>query len=465
MAPAPPSPAPAAHPPVEAHRSLRRRLLLGGAVSLSLALGVAGLGLSQLFQDHLRRNFERELSHHLDQLAATVELGADGLPRLTRPLSDPRFLRPLSGLYWQISSEGVVRLRSRSLWDAVLPLPPDELVDGTLHSHRLEGPDHGRLTALERSVELPEAPRRLRLVVAESMADLEQAGHSFDRTLLVSLSLLTLVLTLAAAVQVWIGLRPLGRLRQQLAEIRAGRRKRFGGTVPTELKPLVDDLNALLGHSEEVVERARVQAGNLAHALKTGLAVIGNDVDQIAARAEAEPVARMRERLDDMRRQLEHHLGRARAAAARSLPGWRTAVAPVVGALSRTLARLHAGRELRFQAELAPGLEFAGEREDLEEILGNLMDNACKWAATTVRVSGAHAEGVLVLTVADDGPGLPPGAAEALAARGTRLDLTVPGSGLGLGIVRDLCQLYGGSLSLERADLGGLAAVVRLPRA
>ncbi|MFN3075694.1 MAG: sensor histidine kinase [Alphaproteobacteria bacterium] len=439
--------------------SLRFRLLVGGAVSVLLALTIAGLLLSGLFETQLRRRFDRELSNHVDQLAANLDASGSGQVTLARPLSDPRFLRPLSGLYWQVATESQPLLRSRSLWDAELRLPPDALTDGDEHRHIAPGPDGIPLVVLERSVRLPGRDAWVRLAVAESQASLDQVQHEFDRTLALSLATLVLVLTLAAAIQVSIGLRPLERLRAELAEIRSGKRRSFDTAMPAEVRPLVEDLNHLLVHGEEVVTRARVQAGNLAHALKTGLAVIANDLDGREA-----PL--VRERLDGMLRSVNHHLSRARAAAASGIPGWRTEMAEVVTALQRTLLSLYAERGLRIETHVEKDLVFAGEREDLEEMLGNLMDNACKWAASRVVVrAGTVGDGRLVLTVEDDGPGMPEGAETRLLTRGVRLDETVPGSGLGLGIVRDLCLLYGGELSLGRSGSGGVKVELTLRQA
>ena len=446
---------------MKAGYSLRFRLLAAAAVSIALALAVAGVVLSGLFEAHLRERLDHELAGHLDQLAANLGLDDRQRPVLERPLSDPGFQRPLSGLYWQVLVEGNATLRSRSLWDMVLVLPRDILADGDLHRHETIGPGGSQVIVVERSVQLPGAASRFRLAAAESRLVLDQARAEFDGMLVLALGMLTLFLTLAAAIQVTIGLRPLARLRTELAEIRANQRESFDAAVPIEVQPLVDDLNHLIAHSAEVVERARVQAGNLAHALKTGLAVIGNELaglNEVTAR-------RFRYRLDDMLRHINHHLGRARAAGAGGLPGWRTEVAPTVAALTRTLTNLHGEKELSFKTNCDPNLIFSGEKEDLEEILGNLLDNACKWAADQVMISAHRADqGSLInLIIEDNGPGLPVGAEETIIRRGVRLDETIPGSGLGLGIVSDLCELYGGTLEFAKSSFGGLKVIVTLP--
>ncbi|NUB35267.1 sensor histidine kinase [Azospirillum brasilense] len=436
--------------------SLRFRLLAGAAVWIALALALAGLVLSGLFRDHVARRFEAELTNHLDQLAALTELGADGAPVLRQPLSDPRFRRPLSGLYWQVGPGDAPALRSRSLWDEALALPPDEVADGDIHRHSVVGPAGRQLSVLERAVTLPNGTAPLRMAVAQDEAELRAVVADFNRVLWLSLGALALALIAAAVVQVSVGLRPLVRLRAELAAVRAGRKKRFGGDSPREVQPLLDDLNALLDHSEEVVVRARLQAGNLAHALKTNLAVLANE-------AEGEAAAR---RVAEMRRHIDHHMARARAAAARGLPGVATPVADSAGALARVLEKLQGGGRVTVAVRVPREHVFAGERADLDEMLGNLLDNAMKWAGSRVEVaSRLEAGGMLAVVVEDDGPGLPANRRDAVLAPGVRLDESTPGSGLGLAVVRDVARLYGGDLRLGDSPLGGLRVELVLPAA
>ncbi|NUB09139.1 sensor histidine kinase [Azospirillum sp. Vi22] len=440
--------------------SLRFRLLAGAAVWIALALALAGLVLSGLFRDHVARRFEAELTNHLDQLAALIELGADGAPLLRQPLSDPRFRRPLSGLYWQVGPGNAPLLRSRSLWDEALALPPDEVADGDIHRHSVVGPAGRHLSVLERAVTLPNGTAPLRMAVAQDEAELRAVVADFNRVLWLSLGALALALIAAAMVQVSVGLRPLVRLRAELAAVRAGRRKRFGGDSPREVQPLLDDLNALLDHSEEVVVRARLQAGNLAHALKTNLAVLANE-------AEGEAAAR---RVAEMRRHIDHHMARARAAAARGLPGVATPVADSAGALARVMEKLQGGvrgsGRVTVTVRVPREHVFAGEREDLDEMLGNLLDNAMTWAGSRVEVaSRLEAGGMLAVGGEDDGPGLPADRRDAVLAPGVRLDESTPGSGLGLAVVRDVARLYGGDLRLGDSPLGGLRVELVLPAA
>lgn len=448
--------------------SLRLRLLLGAAVWIILALVIAGLILAELFARHVEDRFAVELGHHLDQLAASLRIDAAGKPELARPLPDPRFSRPLSGLYWQVAEGGRVVLRSRSLWDQTLAVPTDAADEGRVHAWRIAGPEHQSLYVLERSLLLPEGPESVQAVVAEDLGQLDAAMHSFHRTLALSLAVLAAALIVAAVVQVALGLRPLAWLRDELAEIRSGRRRRFQRPMPSEVQPLIDDLNALLDHAEDVVERARLQAGNLAHGLKTNLAVLANEAERLAgaeARREDAEVARlMLSQVATMRRHIDHHMARARAAASRGLPGATTDVADCASALIRVMRKVHAARDLAISADIPAGLTFAGDRQDLEEMLGNLLDNACKWAKRTVAVTAARESGQLIISVEDDGRGLAPEEFERALSPGARLDESVPGAGLGLGVVRDLVASYDGELILlQSSETGGLRASLHLP--
>ena len=442
--------------------SLRSRLLVGVAISIAVAVGTAGLTLAGLFQDHARGRFLTELGHHLDQLAAGLELGADGQPQLVRPLSDPRFRQPLSGLYWQVEDGKAGSFSSRSLWDRSLAVPADLPGDGELHEHTIVGPRGQSVVVLERTLFLPDALQPIRIIVAEDEQDLEQAVASFNRMLALSLGILAAVLIAAALLQVRLGLRPLQWLQEDLAAVRAGRAKRFLRPMPSEVQPLVDDLNALLEHADEVVERARLQTGNLAHVLKTNLAVLTNEMQRLQHGAPVD-IALLSQQVGAMRRHIDYHMARARAAAARGVPGAGADLGPCAAALARAIRKVHGDRALDLTINIPKGARFAGEDQDLEEMLGNLMDNACKWSRRRVTV-GCQTEGNrLLITIDDDGPGLAADRREQVLAPGVRLDEAVPGSGLGLGVVRDLSRLYGGEIRLGQSPLGGLRAELELP--
>ncbi len=446
--------------------SLALRLFAGAVLWIAAALLAAGFVLTGIFRDHLQDQFTRRVEATLDQLAANLETGPEGKLRLTSPLSAPRFDTPYSGLYWQVeAADGTIRMRSRSLWDKALDLPADTLLDGELHRHRLTGPDGEPVVAYERSVTLPGRDGRLRLAVGENAAVMRRAVADFRTTLTLSLAVLGVGLAAAAALQVAGGLRPLGRLRRDLTAVREGRASRLAGSYPPEIAPLVSDLNAVLDENERIVERARTQAGNLAHGLKTPLAVLGNEAQQLDAGGRTAEAQRLREQLRLMQRHVDYHLARARAAAATQVPGVRTPVAGRLQPLARTMRTIYAERGITVAVDAPPELVFRGEQQDLDEMLGNLLDNACKHAHARVRVQAAAEDGRLVIRVDDDGPGLPPDQRDAVFDRGRRLDEQGSGSGLGLTIVAELAELYGGAIRLTDAPLGGMRAELSLPRA
>lgn len=462
--------------------SLRVRLLIGTLLGVSAALLVAGLVLSNLFREQVARQFQAGLRVHLDQLTASVEPGADGRPVLSAELADARWHKPYSGLYWQVDgldgldgqTQKVVPalLRSRSLWDATLRVPDDVLADGEVHVHDTAGPDGTRLRVMERAVRPAEVAGTVWLLrVAQDTHELDDAVSSFVGVLVVSLGVLAAALMAAAVAQVAVGLAPLRSLQAAVSALRAGRLQRLEGVqgnFPAELQPLVDDFNGVLDQNEQIVLRARTQAGNLAHAIKTPLAVLSN----AAARPDTPPAELARlveEQVAQARRQVNWHLSRARAAAAVGVPGVRTPVANVVGPLVKVMDRVHAGRHLDFDDRTADSpLCFAGEEQDLQEMLGNLLDNACKWAQSSVLVEVTTVDGAttprLQITVEDDGPGIAEALREKVLARGARADEQMPGSGLGLAIVNDLAQLQGGGVCLESSEaLGGLRVRLELP--
>ena len=469
--------------------SLRLRLLAGTLVWVLLTVIVAGWALGRMFTEHVERQFQAELGTHLNQLAANLAIGADGKPALRAVLSDPRFARPYSGLYWQIDvlgaragdgSAGAGRqavLRSRSLWDVVLVVPGDLPADGEVHAHETEGPDGAPLRMIEQVLRPAEQPElALRVIVAANAALVVEPVARFNHILAIALALLAAGLALAALVQVRVGLRPLARLRDGLAAVREGRSTAIDGSFPAEIQPLVAEFNAVLARNAEVVTRARTHAGNLAHAVKTPLAVLANAAEEVAHDAPDGRLAHLvREQVAFARTQVDYHLARSRAAAAVGVPGLRTPLRPVLEGLLRLMDKVHAGRGLKVTLlACADDLAFRGEAQDLQEMLGNLIDNACKWAAGRVEVhaevhadgkAGAPDAGKLRICIDDDGPGLAAEAREAVFARGVRADERTPGAGLGLSIVRELAQLYGGEVRLEVSPWGGLRAVLALPLA
>lgn len=458
--------------PAALRGSLRQRLLLGTLLWIALSIVVAGWALGGLFRQHVALQFHSELSTHLDQLAAHLVLDQSGQLSLAAAQSDPRFSRPYSGLYWQIDRLGAAPdetlglLRSRSLWDDVLRVPADTPADGELHQHRITGPSQASLGVVERVVRLEDATdekgRAFRLLVAADESQMAEPARRFNGMLWLALGLLGAGLALAAVTQVLVAMAPLKRLHGALAAVRSGQAQRLEGHFPGEVQPLVEEFNSVLANNAEVVERARTQAGNLAHALKTPLSVIAN-----AANEKSGELARLvAGQVETARKHIDYHLSRSRAAASVRIPGARTPVAPIVDGLLRVMRRIHVERNLQLvlHAHAAP-LAFRGEEQDLQEMLGNLLDNACKWASQRVEVALAVAGSELLVTLDDDGCGIAGDERARVMSRGQRADEQVPGSGLGLAIVDDLARLYGGRIELADSPLGGLRVVLALPLA
>jgi len=449
--------------------SLRWRLLAVTGLLATLLVALAGALLLGLFRGEVQRQFASGLRSQLDEVTARLEWSAAGEPQLTpASLSDPRWRRPYGGLYWQIEpvrADGRPPLRSRSLWDTQLAVPADAVADGEVHVHEVQGPAGQALLLLERSVRpAGSGAGSWRILVAGDLRETEAAVQRL-RGALVGGALLLLLLMLAAAwLQTGVGLAPLRRLQTALAALRAGQAARLQGRFPSELQPLVDDFNGVLDRQADSLARARTQAGNLAHALKTPLAVLAQAAEQPGL-AGTPAAALLDEQVQRIRRQVDWQLARARAAALQGQPGVRTPLRASCDALLRVLQRLHADRGLQLELALPesePG--FAGDAQDLQEMLGNLLDNACRWASRRVRLSAVlAADGKLCIEVDDDGPGIAPAQRAQALARGQRLDESLPGSGLGLAIVAELAQLYGGALSLHESPLGGLRARLLLP--
>jgi signal transduction histidine kinase len=425
--------------------SLWTRLVAGTLVWLLLALGAGGLALSWAFRRAAETAFDQRLDALALAIVATLEPGADGGVRLARPVPEPTFERVFSGWYWQVDAGGTP-LRSRSLWDQVLP-------------DAGPGPRGEALRRVRREVTLPGVAQPVRIVVAADGADVAREAARFDRLLLVSLGLLGVGLVIAVVVQVGYGLRPLRRMGRELAAVQAGRKARLADDYPREIAPLAEAMNAVLDHDAEQIARARTHVGNLAHALKTPLAVLSAELERQGGSAAARtPVA-------TIDRLVQHHLARAAAAGPTRGPAPRTPVASVAHAVADAVGRMHAGRRLTIDVDVPADLTLPVERQDLEEMLGNLVDNAGKWARGRIRVQAARGAAGVEVDVDDDGPGLPPELAPAALARGARLDESRPGSGLGLAIVSDLAALYGATVALESAPLGGLRVALRWPAA
>jgi len=451
--------------------SLAFRLIAGAALWSSLALLAGVILLSSIFRESVERSFDARLEVLLDNLITTTDVDdKNELVRL-RDLSETRFDFAYSGWYWQIAPiTQRLALRSRSLFDQSIDLTPAKDAPRTANGVRafnIEGPEDQSLRVLERRIMLPGYDVPISFAVAGDKAEMEEDIQSFNGMVFASMAALSFGIVVALLIQVRFGLRPLERVRRSLASIRSGKSTRLEGEFPTEIQPLAEEINSLLDGNREVLERARTHVGNLAHALKTPLSVLTNE-----ARTNPGPFGDTVDRLTlTMREQVDHHLARARMAASANVLGARAPIAPVFARLTRALSRIYDERGIRITLVPVPEeLRFRGEAQDLEEMAGNLLDNACKWASTLVEVRVALApprkgRRFFMLSVEDDGPGLPEEKRADALKRGGRLDETKPGSGLGLSIVTEIAELYGGELELADSSLGGLRANLYLPLA
>jgi len=445
--------------------SLRLRLLAAGAASILVALAMAGFGLLLLFERHVERRLAAELGSHLNQLVSSLARASDGTLDIGVPPAEPRFLQPLSGLYWQIAEEGTnTVLRSRSLWDATLPLPPDVPGAGEVHHHTIPGPGGVSLLAVERRIVLPASlgSGTIRAAVAVDRREVHAAGLAFASDLVPSLALLASVLIAAAWIQVGVGLRPLDAVRRRLAQVRSGEAGRLGSAFPDEVRPLAAEVDHLLDEQEKAIAHARMRAADLAHGLKTPLTVLSAIAQELRDRGDTCLAGEIATITTGMRRHVERELVRARTGL-RTRSGSVQPVRPVVEQVIGVLRRSPQGQRLSWEVEGTDSIKVRMDAQDLAEILGNLAENAGAWAVGTVRIASRQDGNAVVLQVEDDGPGVPEDQIETVLARGGRLDETRPGTGLGLAIVGDLVEAYGGSFSLRRSSLGGLLAEVRLP--
>ncbi len=453
-------------------RSLAGRLFLSAVVLSGLVLVTAATILSAINRRSVEAAFDERLKLYLKVLVADVASLTDGGNVEPGNLGEPQFQIPLSGWYWQIirieRANGATNLlrASRSLFSARLP----SLVGADANASRsdfrdgyVKGPGDKRIRLVEQEIDLGEQNRFV-ISVAGNAEEIADESRRFDFTLVIILTILSIALAVSALFQVRFGLEPLRRLIQSLGEVRTGQKEHVEGDFPTEVAPLAQELNQLLDVNREIVARARGQVGNLAHALKTPLSVLINE-------AKAEPgllADKVREQSVVMRDQVQYYLDRARAAARAVTVGNLTDIEPVLRSLIRAFEKIYRDRDIAFATDIETERRFRGEKQDLEEMLGNLVDNAGKWAHSKVRVEigdepDSQAAPMIHLIVDDDGPGLPESARIEATKRGRRLDETKPGSGLGLSIVVDLAALYGGSLSLGDSPLGGLRAKLVLP--
>ncbi|WP_428029276.1 sensor histidine kinase [Ancylobacter sp.] len=457
--------------------SLALRLFVSATVVSVAVLTITGFALHQVYRAAVERAFDQRLDVYLKTIVADVANSASGSMPEPTTLGDPLFNFPISGWYWQITrTDGAAAQvkTSRSLPEGKLPLlvARSETSDVSgLREGYADGPSGQKLRIVERVVDLGE-DGRYAVAVAADAGEIEEEVAGFDQALAMTLAVLGGAFLLTLVFQVLFGLRPLKRMLAALHDVRTGRADRIEGAYPIEIAPLAAEVNALIDTNREIVERARTHVGNLAHALKTPISVLQNEAARPGvAETDAALAAKVTEQAQIMKEQVAHHLERARMAARASVVTTVEEVEPIVTRLAATLAKVHRGKGVAVEAEVAGNVRFRGERQDLEEILGNLVDNGCKWARSLVEVAVSPVPGAagerdyFEIVIDDDGPGLTPDQQTEALKRGKRLDESQPGSGLGLSIVTELVGLYGGRLTLDRSPFGGLRCVVRLPAA
>jgi signal transduction histidine kinase len=394
------------------------------------------------------------MTSHLDQLIAGIERGPDGQLAVVKPPGDARFQQPLSGFYWQADIEPRgPQLRSRSLWDFAIDLPPETRVDDEVHTYDVAGPDGQQLHLLQRRITLPErlGGQSARVAVAIDHADMTAAVRSFAAALLPYLLVLAVLLIAAAWAQVTIGLRPLAAVRRKLAAIASGDAQRLGGDFPDEVQPLAHEIDTLLEARDRQVDKARTRAADLAHGLKTPLQVLSDDAQRLRDKGDAELAAEIDDIADTMRRHVERELARARSGAARTSTAAN--VATVAQRVVRVVERTPYGKSLGWTVDVPTTLTVRIDPEDLTEALGNLAENAGRHARSSVTIRARSEQDGVTLTVLDDGPGIPLERAQEVLRRGGRLDSS-GSAGLGLSIVGDIAEAWGATLIIETPERG-----------
>jgi signal transduction histidine kinase len=433
-------------------RSLRARLVAGAITWVLCASLIGGVALSYAFKSAAEEVFDSRLTSLVAILIGLVDASPTGELHLARDIGDPEFERVYSGWYWAVKANGATRLRSRSLWDLNLPSPQIAL-SSTPRVWTATDSLGRELRVAAQSVLIPGVDQPLTFIVTGDAGQLQAEARRFNWVLRAALAALGIGLILAILIQVTFGLKPLQRLANQAEAVRSGASDQLARTGTPEIDGLVNEVNSLIRHNRQVVERSRAAAADLAHALKTPLAILQAE--------EVQHSSVHREQLASMERIITRHLARAATIG----PGRHAplAIAPILEDLTRGLSRVYADKSLQVSMHVHDTLSYAADREDMEEILGNLMENAFKWARSSIRISAERSGQQLRLIFEDDGPGIDIEDAAHAAERGTRFDERTPGTGLGLSIVTDIAAIYAGKLQLGRSELGGLRAEVILP--
>ena len=440
--------------------SLTFRLIVTSAIWVTITLVAVAVLLTLFFQSHVEEHFDAFLFDHLEENIAAARLNEKGEFYLTWVPADLRFNEPHSGWYWQVDKDGVALARSDSLLSDALKIKLDADLPGS-HVLKIRGPGNEKLRAIATNIALPGFEGVYTFSIAGSVYGIERDVENFTSNLGMTLILLGIGLIIAIYLQIKVGLKPLRLLKETLSNISSGKETRLPESFPSEVQPVVHELNFLLDHSEGLLERARTQVGDLAHALKNPLTVIRNEADGI----NSEQGRLISEKAAAMGAYVERYLSRARAAGSANIIGASVDVLAISRDIGYLMEHMYQDKNLNIVLKDLKGLQFKGDAQDLEEMLGNLMDNACKWANNQVIVQGDKKGSRIYIRIQDDGPGIPGDKMHSVLKRGQRLDETVPGSGLGLGIVLDLSKLYNGDLKLDNCEEGGLCAELELPAA
>lgn len=446
-------------------RSLRLRLLTGAAVWIGLALLVAGIVIGSLFIAIVESEQQQDLGAAFNRIVALIDPAAEP-PALTAPLSDPRYDTPFGGLYWQVEEQGGETGRSRSLWD--FSISTDAVADATTAQFaRLDGPADQSLSALVRDIRVGQdgTPRELRVTVAEDRATIDSAITRFGWALAAALVVLAGTLIAAAWLQVQIGLSPLGRLRQGMEAIRRGEAQGLDGEFPAEVLPLTAEVNELLGAQRASIEFARTRAADLAHGLKTPLAVLATTVDELRARGDTAGADKIEQLTDEMADRIDYQLKLSRLRTRMRAHGLAASLEDAVARTTAVLERTRHGEQLDWRVRFGAPVALDIDPHDLIELVGVILENAAKWARAAVEVTTERQGDSGVLVVADDGPGLSDEKIARLGQRGRPLDESGHGSGLGIAIAVEIAALNNGALSFERGSNGGLKVTLRMPLA
>jgi len=441
-------------------KPLTKRIITISVFWIVIALVFTAVLMGRFYREHIEEHYDAHVATHVEELVVAVETDPDGNVRLSRKPTDPRFYRPDSGWYWEILGGNRLLVKSSSLGDQQLDLSGMTLDEGQ-DVQSVYGPGQQKLRAHVVHVSYPHEPGSLIFVATAPEMQIKDDVHEFYTHIMASFLVLGIGLSVAVVMQVMVALKPLKAIRSAISDIRAGKTERLPQEFPSDVQPLVDELNFLLDHNETLLKRARNQLGDLAHSVKNPLSVIRNEARSMSSK-QGQLIL---DQSHVMASNIDHYLSRARIYGKQDAIGYRTSVKSVIDDLSFAVEHIHKERGIEIEMLNLDNKWFRGEAQDLEEMVGNLIDNACKWAKTRVVVKCTSDHNQLALIIEDDGPGIAEGELKTITQRGRKLDESSPGHGQGLGIAEDIAVLYGGGLKLSKSEMGGLRAELDLPAA